>query len=337
MVDFNAEPPPNVVRVPRWTLALHAVQFVFAIIILGLSAYGVSYVPYARLAFSIVVAICTMGVTIYLTASQLVAHKLYQGVVALAFHVWMLIFWIVDLGLVADLASIWSSPSCYTSYSYFYGYSSRCYYKRALEARGALEKRDTTVGAYYGALAAGAVFAAVQLVTWALSAVILLIHFNKHRSTDNTTTTTTTAAAQHLPPQYAPADTNTGAGVEKYNYQATPQPNATYPPTPQTQYAQPAYPQQQQSQQQQQQHQFTPPYAQDPIPRQDTVSPMSHAGQGGNPNASELSSPHHTGGAGDVVFPHNVSELSTPPQQSEQQQHHHHQHHEDLPELSNSK
>lgn len=79
----------------------------------------------------------------------------------------MLIFWVVDLGLVANLARIWASPSCSVSYSYFYGYTSSCYYKRGewgggLEGRG-LEKRDTTVGMYYGALAAGAVFGAVQL------------------------------------------------------------------------------------------------------------------------------------------------------------------------------
>lgn len=82
----------------------------------------------------------------------------------------MLIFWVVDLGLVANLARIWASASsCSVSYSYFYGYTSQCYYKRGgLEGRGlvvgrGLEKRDTTVGMYYGALAAGAVFGAVQL------------------------------------------------------------------------------------------------------------------------------------------------------------------------------
>jgi hypothetical protein len=71
----------------------------------------------------------------------------------------MLIFWIVDLGLVANLARIWHNPDC--GYSYYYD-SYTCYYgKRDLSGIG---KRDTTtVGAYYGALVAGALFAAVQL------------------------------------------------------------------------------------------------------------------------------------------------------------------------------
>lgn len=59
MVNFNSEPPPNVIRVPRWTLALHAVQFVFAIVILGLSAYGISYIAYNALIFSLVVVRCS--------------------------------------------------------------------------------------------------------------------------------------------------------------------------------------------------------------------------------------------------------------------------------------
>jgi hypothetical protein len=101
--------------------------------------------------------LCTLFVTIYLLVSQLFIHKIYYGVVALAFHVWMLIFWVVDLGLVANLAHLWSGPQC--SYSYYYGYNCSYYVKR-----GVLQARDeTTFTAYYGALVAGAVFAAVQL------------------------------------------------------------------------------------------------------------------------------------------------------------------------------
>jgi hypothetical protein len=319
MVNFNAEPPPNVVRVPRWTLALHAIQFVFATVILGLDAYGISYIAYNALIFSLVVCLCTFGVTVYLVASQLFIHKLYNAYIALAFHIWMLLFWVIDLGLVANLASIWANPIC----SSYYGYSYSCSYyrKRDVEIRG-FEKRDTTsYTAYYGALAAGAVFAAVQLVTWALSAVILIIHFNKHR----TNAANTTTHVSHPPPQYANTPHNNNipqpVPMEKYSHQAS-----THQ-TPQPQYAQPV---------QGHQQNFSPPYAQDPVQRQDTVSPVSqaagyaapppnhntselsspqHTGVGyaappPNANASELSSPQHTG-TGGPVYNHNVSELST--------------------------
>lgn len=70
----------------------------------------------------------------------------------------MVIFWIVDMGLVANLARIWAGPQC--SYSYGYGYY--CSYgKRDLLPLG--KREYTTVGNYYGALCAGAFFGAVQL------------------------------------------------------------------------------------------------------------------------------------------------------------------------------
>ncbi|KAJ4286226.1 hypothetical protein N0V90_013260 [Kalmusia sp. IMI 367209] len=228
-----------------------------------------------------------MAVCAYLIASQLFLHKMYNIYVAVALHVWLLIFWIVDLGLVANLARMWGDGErCY--YTSYYGYT--CYYKRDLGKR----EDTTTYAAYHGALAAGAVFAAVELVTWALSAIITIMAWNKQR----TAGTSAQPHAQHsgvVPPQY---DNNNGQAVpmEKYNQPSTMQ-------TPQTQYAQPV----------QQQHQYGAPYAQDPVPRQDTVSPVSHAGTGYGPppsNVSQLNSPQHTG---QHAYPQNATELHTAP------------------------
>ena len=54
MVNF-AEAPPHVLRVPKWVLAIYAVQAVFAIIVLGLDAYGIRWIAYNALIFSLVV------------------------------------------------------------------------------------------------------------------------------------------------------------------------------------------------------------------------------------------------------------------------------------------
>ncbi|KAF2681295.1 hypothetical protein K458DRAFT_406643 [Lentithecium fluviatile CBS 122367] len=334
----NAEPPPHVLRVPKWVLAIHAAQVVFAIIILGLSAYGVHWIAYNVLIYALVVCICTFGVCAYLIASQLFLHKLYNMWVALGLHLWMLLFWVVDLGLVANLARLWSLDS----YSYLYGYSYSWdysdYYKRDLQI---LNKRDDTFtyDAYYGALAAGSVFAAVEFVSWIACTVLLILAWNKHRQ--NTANTTQTNPAQP-PPQYAANTAQPAADVEKYGQtgvQAQPQ------QFPQQQYAQPVqqqqysqqqpqayYPQQPVQQQapygQQQQLHPTGPYPQDPVPRQDTVSPMSQAGYyPAASNVSELSSPQHTGGA----YPPNASELGG--QQQTQQQ----AYYPDVPELSERK
>jgi len=97
-------------------------------------------------------------VVAYIFVSTLFAHKLYNVWAHLALHMWMVVFWIVQFSLVANLAAIWNGPSC--SYSPYYGYSCS-YYKRDLSG---LQKRDSTsYGAYFGALAAGAVFGAFEL------------------------------------------------------------------------------------------------------------------------------------------------------------------------------
>ena len=140
--------------------------------------------------------LCTMAVCAYLIASQTLLPKMYNVYVSLALHIWLLIFWVVDLGLVANLAAMWGRGDyCFTTYygctsvperrllarlstlspyiaalqslsvrdtiltpSLYTDGSTYCYTKRDLQ------KRDTTTfGAYYGVLTAGAVFAAVQL------------------------------------------------------------------------------------------------------------------------------------------------------------------------------
>jgi hypothetical protein len=80
--------------------------------------------------------------------------------IVLGMHLLLVIFWIVDMGLVANLARIWAHPD-YCYYSYYYGYICNSYVKRDLSS---FMKRDTTtVKTYYGALAAGAFFGAVEL------------------------------------------------------------------------------------------------------------------------------------------------------------------------------
>jgi hypothetical protein len=78
--------------------------------------------------------------------------------------------------------------------------------------------------------------------------------------------------------------------MEKYD---NPTPGQQYA-SPQPQYAQPAQP-----------HFSGAPYAQDPVPRQDTVSPVSHAGgYAHNPSVSGVSSPLLTGqGQGQAAYP----------------------------------
>lgn len=61
--------------------------------------------------------LCTMAVGAYLIVSQTILPKMYNVYIALAVHIWLLIFWVVDLGLVANLAAMWGRGDyCFTSY-----------------------------------------------------------------------------------------------------------------------------------------------------------------------------------------------------------------------------
>ncbi|PSN69833.1 hypothetical protein BS50DRAFT_296990 [Corynespora cassiicola Philippines] len=317
----------NVPPIPKWTLGVYAAAAVFAVVILGLDAYGIRWIPYNALIYSLAVAICTLGVCAYVLGTQLFLHKFYNPFVSLGLHIWMCLFWIVDLGLVANLARLWAGMDC--SYDYWYGYY--CTYgKRDLHS---IAKRDTTTyKTYYGALAAGAFFAAAQFGIWVLGTFITFMYMNKRRAQNASNPQT---HPSQPPPQYAAGPGGAAVPMEKYNQTAAP-PQAYQQPyssaqNPQPQYTQPI---------QQQQGQFVQPplpaynqqqpgfqYPQDPIPRQDTVSPISPAGYTQpannaselgahqqsvpyNPNASELSS---TQPAGVNHYP-SVSELSSPQQ-----------------------
>lgn len=53
--------PANVLPVPRWTIAVHGIQMLFAIIILGFDAYGIKYIAYYALIYSLViVSLCRL-------------------------------------------------------------------------------------------------------------------------------------------------------------------------------------------------------------------------------------------------------------------------------------
>ena len=169
--------------------------------------------------------------------------------------------------------------------------SSGNYGKRDLSS---IEKRDTTtVKAYYGALAAGAFFGAVQFATWVFSLVIVVLYINK-KGADH-------SSPAHAPPAYVGNGTDQAVPLEQKFGASTPAPPQpvynTHPQhpysatqTPQPQYAQPV----------------AQPYS-DPINRGQTVSPVSQAGYSTAPTASELGTPHHNG-----AYHSNVSELSSP-------------------------
>jgi len=197
---------------PRWILGIHATQIVFAVVVLGLDAYGIRWISYNALIFSLVAAIFTMGTCAYIIGATLFLQALYNAYVVLALHILMVIFWIADLGLVANLARLWADPD-YT-YDYYYStyYYDYDYYKRSLAKR----TETTTVEAYKGALIAGALFGAVEFVLWLLTLVFVIIYLNRARSG------IATVAASGAPPAYTGGQQPV-AVENKYTHHGQPQ------------------------------------------------------------------------------------------------------------------
>ncbi|KAF2007467.1 hypothetical protein P154DRAFT_529080 [Amniculicola lignicola CBS 123094] len=316
----NGDTPSNLLPVPKWTFIIHGAQGVLALIILSLDAYGIHWIAYNALIFSLVACILTLAAVAYGLATQIFLTGLYNKFIWLGLHLLMLIFWIVDLGLVANLARIWAGAGC--GYSYYYGYYCSYGWKRSVDyyemgSSGLVKREDTTVGAYYGALAAGAFFAAMQFALWGVSFVILVMYLNKERTGSNATTTTTTPAPQQ--PNYA-ADQAIPLGQEKYGQTgqpqqpystvSTPAPQYAQPVAPQGQYVQPPMPQQYTGPPSNQAPQYPTPYNQyqDPINRGATVSPVSTVAYNSAPPAgtAELQTPQSTG-----AYNPNVSELGS--------------------------
>jgi hypothetical protein len=95
-------------------------------------------------------------VCIYLITAQIFARKLYSPYTASAYHAWMIVFWIIDLGLAAHLVNLWSSNNCTDNFRN--SYVCVPYEKRIdNEARSILNSR------YYRTLVAAALLAAAEL------------------------------------------------------------------------------------------------------------------------------------------------------------------------------
>ncbi|KAF9699110.1 hypothetical protein EKO04_003118 [Ascochyta lentis] len=151
------------------TLITHIAQVFLALTILGLAAYGVDYISYNVLIYSLVVAICSVGVSSWMIVTRTFLAKFDNIYVSLGLHAWMLIFWTVNLGLTASLANEWN-PQC----SYSPASGKMC---------ASFAKRDTTFRTYFGALVASAVLISLQLILWIGTTTLVALDLKRRRST----------------------------------------------------------------------------------------------------------------------------------------------------------
>ncbi|KAG9205579.1 hypothetical protein G6514_007184 [Epicoccum nigrum] len=152
------------------TLMAHVAQIIVAVAILGLAAYGVDYIKYDVLIYSVTVCACSLLVSTWMIASKTVVRKYDNKWVSVGLHAWMNVFWIVNLGLTASLAKEWS-PQC--SMDEMADKICSTY----------VTKRDTTFKVYFGALVGSASLIGVQVLLWLGTTALLALDLKQRRST----------------------------------------------------------------------------------------------------------------------------------------------------------
>ncbi|KAF1934214.1 uncharacterized protein M421DRAFT_115828 [Didymella exigua CBS 183.55] len=180
------------------TLLAHVAQTILAFVILGLAAYGVEYISYNVLIYSIAVNVCSLGVSSWLLVSRTFLSKFDNIWIALGLHAWMLVFWIVSLGLTADLTKAWSPQCSYTP-------------EAGKICSTFVTKRDTTFRTYYGVLVVSSVLIGLQVILWLGTTALLALDLKCRCST--VTQSHTVGAG----PRFSNDSQTTAGDIEKPN------------------------------------------------------------------------------------------------------------------------
>ncbi|EPE34584.1 hypothetical protein GLAREA_10278 [Glarea lozoyensis ATCC 20868] len=161
----------HVLPLPIPFLALRAVQLAMAVVVLGLTAYGLSFnFVVDALALSLFTAIATLIITIYNIVSFVAVKAAYNYWAVLGLDIFGLIFWLTSMGLMASWVSGFSDVYNYTCYYY-------CYRKRDI-----LPRTIYAGDGYVAAMKGAAGVAGLEVALFIASLVITAIFLHKHRA-----------------------------------------------------------------------------------------------------------------------------------------------------------
>ncbi|KAG9230331.1 hypothetical protein BJ875DRAFT_431868 [Amylocarpus encephaloides] len=165
-------PASHVLSIPIAFLALRGGQMVLAIVVLGLSAYGLSSLSFDAVSMCLFTAIATLIITAYNIVSFVALKPAYNYWAVLGLDIFGIIFWITSMGLMASWVSgfndLYYTPS-YSCYPF-------CYKKRDLVPR-TIYADDS----YLGAMKATAGLAGFELLLFIISLAITSVFIHKHR------------------------------------------------------------------------------------------------------------------------------------------------------------
>ncbi|KAG9242779.1 hypothetical protein BJ878DRAFT_154057 [Calycina marina] len=239
---------PHVVTLPKWIFVIRIIQAVLAIVVLGLSAYGIYWVPYNSWCFALFVSLATLIVVGYnlLTTHVAPCRPAYNYWAVLGLDIFMIVFWLSSMGALAATRAAFIYPAtingCYND-----GYGGVCF------KRSVLGKRDVASYGYLSMMSASAGISALEMILFIIVLVVFSIALRKHRAEKSHTAPVTNAkletqsvpmnpvqhqqqptyAAQpqqpYAPQPYSPAQPY--VSPQEIHYQPTPPPQHHYSPS----------------------------------------------------------------------------------------------------------
>ncbi|KAH8821484.1 hypothetical protein F5884DRAFT_89154 [Xylogone sp. PMI_703] len=173
---------------PKFLLGIRIAQLATAIAILGLSAYGVTFLSFDGDDLTLFTALATMIITVYVLVSTIWVPVLYNYWAILGLDIFAIVFWIISFSL---LASEVAAYSWVTNYDY-----TDCYYGYCFKKRSGVEKRATTdVLTYRNAMAAASGLGGLEFILFVITLVVFSIRLHRHRQAGGHSMPASAAAA----------------------------------------------------------------------------------------------------------------------------------------------
>ncbi|TVY87688.1 hypothetical protein LAWI1_G008057 [Lachnellula willkommii] len=232
----------HVLALPQAFLALRIAQLAVGIVILGLSAYIVTFIAFDSACLTLFTAIATVIIAVYNLVSSTVLKSAYNYWAIVALDIFAIIFWIISFSYEAwttAAATEWYASS-YTCDYYYYSY---CYKKRDVPL---VSRATTNIVTYRNVMAAAAGLGGLEFLLFAVTLIFTTIHVLRHRKAGGHCTPVRAGAGHDIALESGPApvyseaknhDLHAQNGQQQYAQQPV-QPYGQQPVQPEQQYAQ---------------------------------------------------------------------------------------------------
>jgi len=165
----------HVLVLPKALFVLRVFQLATALAILGLAAYGITFLSFDGIDLTLFTALATIIISIYVIVAETGAPVMYNYWAILGLDIFAIVFWITSFSLLASEVAAYqivtySNDDC--TY-YYYGY---CVKKRNLE-----ERATTNVYTYRNSMAAASGLGGLEFIFFVITLVFTGVYLHRHR------------------------------------------------------------------------------------------------------------------------------------------------------------